>query len=240
MAGAQAPFTFPAPMSKRIFIAIPTLTGKPTPQTETALQCAAMESMGLGWKCKIFRWSHDSLIQRARNVILAKFLKSGYTDLVCVDDDVAWGPGVFTKLMLHDVEFVCGMYRKKLDDECYAVNMVAPVTPTEKGLIEAEAVPFGFVRMTRDAVKKISAHYADQWFAPHEEPTLKAPNIFATDVVDHVFVGEDFMFCRRWKEMGGAIHIDVDLPLHHVSRDTGKMFSGTFRKWLVKEGLIAR
>lgn len=192
-----------------------------------------MEAQSCGWNFHQFRWCQDSIIVHARNLIAAKFMESGMTDLVCLDADIACGPGAFTRLMSHQVDFVGAVYRTKNDVERWPVKGLAggaaqdPVT----GLLEVKDIPFGFTRLTRAAVQKMVDAAGDDWFRACNDEQTKCHKLFWLDINDHTLWGEDFYFCRRWRELGGKVYVDPDIALAHINGD-GKSFPGRFSDFL--------
>jgi hypothetical protein len=217
-------------MNRKAYLAIPSLTGQLKQATEATVMCIKMEAESMGFGLQEFRLVGDSIITHARNTILAHFLKSDATELFCLDADVAFGPGVFTRLMSHRVHFVAAVYRAKQDDERYPVRWPNPTDITvdnRTGLVEANDVPFGCVRISRQAIERMVAASPEDWFDCCYEPGLKCPLLFNTEFKDHQIIGEDFYFCRKWRETGGKVWVDMDIPIHHVG--TERLQDGTVR-----------
>lgn len=57
--------------------------------------------------------ANESLVTRARNVLVAYFLNSDYTHLIFVDSDIEFQVDDFLKLYAHDKDVVVGAYPKK-------------------------------------------------------------------------------------------------------------------------------
>lgn len=228
-------------MKRKIFIGIPALHGKVTPQTQTALACANIEAAGLGWELQEYRWSRDSIITHARNVLLAKFRDSGADEMLWVDSDLGWGPGVFTRLMHHRGDIIAGAYRTKNETERYPVrtfhNPLAWIDGAS-GLMEVESVPLGFCRMSRAAAEGLAEADKDKWFYAASDEKIKCVGVFETGLVDNVYWGEDFFVCRKWRALGGKVYVDPELPLHHVG-DDGTLYSGVYGNWLRKQDPVA-
>lgn len=223
-------------MLKKIFLAVPTISGRCLPATENAIGYMEVEAAAMGWGFEKFFWSQDSLIVHARNVCVAKFLDSDATDMFCLDSDVACGPGAFTRLMSHQADFVCAVYRVKNETEKYAVVGLPYVThqDVKTGLLEVKDVPFGFARVTRDCIEKmVKACGDDGWFWANHEPRFKCWPLFNTEISNHTFWGEDYYFCRKWRELGGRVFVDPDIRLAHVRAD-GTAFAGSLADFLRK------
>jgi GT2 family glycosyltransferase len=56
-------------------------------------------------------------------------------------------------------------------------------------------------------------------------------HLFEFTLENHVLWGEDYTFCRKYRQAGGKVWIDPDIMLHH----TGKMtYTGRFIDTLSK------
>jgi hypothetical protein len=99
------------------------------------------------------------------------------------------------------------------------------------GLMLAQDVPFGCVRVSRPAIEKMVEANKDLWFKASYDPELICPLLFNTEFVDHVFRGEDFYFCQKYRETGGKVWVDSDVPIVHVGHD-GTVYRGNLYKWL--------
>lgn len=220
---------------RKIFLACPSYSGKLKPATQMAIQCFTMEASALGWELEQFHWQNDSLIVHARNAIVGKFLETDCTDLFFVDDDVAVGPGVFTRLMMNPNDFVGAVYRMKKDEETYAVlHMQSDPMPDENGMLEVGGIPFGMVRLRRSVLEKMVDAVKDDWFWAASVPNLKCWMLFNTSVENHIFYGEDILFCRKWRDLGGSIWVDADIPIQHISA-TDKVYPGNYGLYLRKQ-----
>ena len=225
---------------RRVFLAIPTLSGKCLPGTDQAVGFFELEAESMGWGFTQLRWSQDSLIVHARNVCVAKFMESDATDMLFLDSDVACGPGVFTRLMTHTAELVAGVYRVKNDNERYPVIPIdgGAKQDGETGLLEVKDIPFGLVRIRRSVIEKMIAADPDNWFYANNAERTKCHMLFNTEVRDREFHGEDYYFCRKWREIGGKVYIDPEFRLAHVNSD-GKSFAGSFADFLRRHGSIS-
>lgn len=226
-------------MERRILIGTPSINGRRKKASEVAVQCAMLEASGLHWDCEDFIRACDSVISNSRNVLFGKFMAGNYTDMLWLDSDVGIGPGCFTRLMQHPVDFVAAVPRTKYPVERYPVRWLADmgqhVDPAH-GLRQAEGVPFGCVRITRAVGEKmVEAHK----HLSYRVGDADHPNWC---IFDHVFRdgqywGEDFVFCQRWRALGGAVWVDAEIPTTHVRRK-GESYSGHLGNWLRANRLI--
>ena len=56
---------------------------------------------------------NESLIQRARNLLVSHFLKSDATHLMFIDADIHFNPADIIPMMEADKDIICGIYPKK-------------------------------------------------------------------------------------------------------------------------------
>ncbi|MFZ1109855.1 MAG: hypothetical protein WAN43_16090 [Rhodomicrobium sp.] len=222
--------------TKSIFIAVPAY-GDIAPPTMISLLRARDEARQAGWQCDIHIRPGDSMIHRARNAQLTEFLASDATDLLFWDADIAAAPGVFTRLMSHPVDFVGGAYRFRSGPEDYPIRWRGTLTAdpatrllTNPGL----GLPAGFLRVTRAAIERMIAFFPDLWVRERDGSRLLW--LFDFLMIDHEAFSEDFIFCQRWREAGGAVWLDPSLLLHHTGSRT---VSGAYTHFLGRQ-LAAR
>lgn len=214
---------------KKILIAIPAYTGQVHYTTLGALNLAYSEAAKAGWEIGLSIRSTDSIISRARNVAVADLLRSDCTDLLFLDADVGFGPGVFTRLMSHQVELVCGIYPVRALPENYPVRPLKNwLAYDANGLMEVEAAPTGLMRITRAALEAVVGAHSDEWYEDPTAPGLRIPNVFDFQLVEHEYWSEDYTFCKRYAATGGKVWIDPDLALTHAGDTTYKGHFGEF------------
>ena len=211
--------------SRSVFVAVPTYSGEISAPAATSLMRARDEAIAAGWDCTVNFRALDSMLPRCRNVMLTDFLRSGATDFVFWDADIATAPGAFARLLAHAVDFVGGLYRCRSDPERYIFRKLpgALAEDPRTGLVEVEGIGTGFMRVTRAAVERMIAAFPDLWVDDRAAGRLVW--LFDFELRDHEYYSEDFVFCRRWRETGGKVWVDPDLPFHHIG---AKTFSGRF------------
>lgn len=246
----------PETSERKILICIPAGSGEPDNSTQVACADAAREAHALGWKTVQMVRATDSMLVRARDVLFSAFYASDCSDVLFVDDDVAWNPGTFTKIMSHafdkdghPVELVAGVYPGRGDPLDYVVRpLQISRRPGEvqggiertgvyldvqypSGLAEVEGAATGFMRLTRAGAQRMVEAHADDWY---EDPTAKGLRIY--HLFDFVFrrerrqlFSEDYIFCERFRAAGGRVFVDVDLTLHHTGKKT---WTGNFGEFL--------
>jgi hypothetical protein len=212
---------------RTVFLAIPCHSQNLDFKTASSLLYAISDANHYKFQIQVVFRAGDSLVHKARNVLLAEFVKSGYTDLFCVDDDISWEPGTFGRMVMHPVDFVAGCYRSKQVEPHYFVRPIDGkfVRDPKTGLIEVETAPAGFLRITRKAVDMMIANCKeDEWFTDHAAPGHdKIWQLFDMSFENNTLWGEDYVFCRNFRRAGGRVWVDPDILLHHTGKAT---FSG--------------
>ena len=109
----------------------------------------------------------------------------------------------------------------------------------ENGCIEVSHSPTGCMLIKRSVIEKMIEKYPEMRISqptiingkPVEKPFLY--NFFDTmfDPVTHTYMGEDFAFCKRWKDIGGKCHAIVDQLISHVGEH---QYCGRFSDELIQ------
>ena len=184
---------------------------------------------------------NESLVHRARNVSVGRFMQKSDADyFMFVDADIDFEPESVIRLIesKHDIAVAC--YPKKCvfwdqaktsiekgEDKNMAmvssslvVNFGAQNRAIENGFIEVLDGPTGFMLIKREVFEKMEAHYTDlNCVNDHQNRDFdKYCALFdcMIDPVSRRYLSEDYAFCRRWQQIGGKIHADINTTLGHV------------------------
>lgn len=218
-------------MSQKAYVAMMS-RDKPEIETSLALLNAMRDLEKAGGRMTLKYVVRDSIIPKTRNQFVADFLASDCTDLVMLDDDVVWEHKALQRLLSHDCDVVGGVYPKRRDPIEYPVRRLEGAEYDQQtGLLEVQFLPTGFLRIRRNALEAMVKHYehlrykdddanggyahALFWFDLHPDP----------DTGEMTVWGEDFTFCRRWRDMGGQVFLDTLLRFKHMGR---KAYEGCY------------
>ena len=171
----------------------------------------------------------DSLITRARNVLVAQFMAGEFTHLLFIDGDIKWEPEAVLRLIaasqFKDIEVAGGIYPKKALPSAFPVNFVAGSESSlnqhpDTGYIEIKDAPTGFLMVRRSAFEKMMAAYPERKCCFRENsPVKELPFEYALfDCVidsDGRYLSEDFGFSRLWQKCGGKVWMDPEIKLSH-------------------------
>lgn len=214
---------------KHVYIFMPTYTGTPRIETLFALMDLHKGLTEKGWHATWKFTVGDSIIPRSRNMAVADFLsRPECTDLVMLDDDLEWEPGAVMRLLSHPCDVVGGTYPKRQEDIEFPIKRLKGAVPDpQTGLLEVKALPTGFLRMTRHALETMTKARPDLAYQEKLVRTGKAWCLFWFDLLPdeddpgaelRTLWGEDYTFCRRWRELGGKVYCDTLLTFRHFGK----------------------
>jgi hypothetical protein len=169
-----------------------------------------------------------SFLPRLRDLLTKDFLDSGAEFMLCVDSDIAWTVAdldlLWSRLreLTLDREMVAGLYPKKsLRD----TRPIAALLENEQGgMREAACVGAGFLLVHRKGIERMVDRYQDLAY-PSDAVNPESGTSYGlwspfcavkTQNGSAMYLGEDYSFCQRWREMGGKIWALPDVRLGHV------------------------
>lgn len=224
-------------MKKHVVVAVPSTSGFVHIGTSRAIINDVVKMLGLGWAVTIEDEIGSSDIYDCRAALVEKFLaRSDATHLMMVDSDVQWPRGAIPRLVDHNVDFAAALYPQRKDPLTYALQYLNDdkvLTPDpETGLIEMAGVSAGFICLTRGMLERMIDHYhSDPIAGLYERNGQRRIALWDPYRLPGSLrkFGEDYAFCRRWRDMGGKIWVDPDIPMAHVGL---KVFGANFTDWL--------
>lgn len=204
---------------------------------------------------EILTIGNESLITRARNGIVAKFMANDdLTHLMFVDADITFPWFGIVRLLLADKDLCGGCYPKKsinwekvkrtinknqaIDQKeliarsvDYVFNPVyynttdgQLVAQVENGLVRVKDVATGFMLIKKNVITTLKYKYPELKYRNnvagyHVENTEdNFYNFFDVGIDDEsrVYLSEDYLFCKRWRECGGDLWLDLSINLNHT------------------------
>jgi len=190
--------------------------------------------------------AHDSLVPRARNTLMAKFLDTpALTHLFFIDADIEFPPEAIGRMLDLDEDVVAGMYPLKVvhwpqvakhaatarEDELPQTGLNYVGIPCKgeeleekKGFVTGSYAGTGFMLIKRAAAERMAAAYPEtkykmaQTYPIPKTQSANNYNLFdcVVDPDTGTYLSEDFTFCRRWRAIGGKIWLDRQTRLTHV------------------------
>lgn len=212
----------------KIFVAIPAYDRKLCCETAAALLQEQAVANAANIQLQVSFLPGCCYVDKARNQLASEFLESGADRLVFIDADVAWEPGALIKIARQTKDFVGGCYRHKRDEETYPIEWIKDRaelwSDPETGLIEVEALPGGFLSLSREVFERLAHAFTDRTYF-HEGHEFHA-------YFHQPFGwGEDGRFCAEWRAIGGQVWLEPLLTLTHVDA-AGRHYVGNIGHWL--------
>jgi glycosyltransferase involved in cell wall biosynthesis len=173
-------------------------------------------------------------ISNARATMLRKALDAGADIIVFIDHDVSWRPQDLLKLVETEGDFVAGTYRFKKPEVEYMGQLLSddsgrPIVRAD-GCVKAFCAPAGFIKITREAVRKMMRSYPELIYGDETRPHF---DFFQHGAHKGVWFGEDYAACRRWIDAGGDIWTPPDLSIDHYTTDS--VFAGNLHEFLMRQ-----
>ncbi len=189
----------------------------------------------------------DALITRARQNLVAHFLGNpAATHLLFIDADIAFEPAQIFRLLRFNVEIAAAVYptkridwprvqalvrdgRQNLESAAlsYVLEFDDPARIEQRdGFARARYAGTGFLMIRRDALLRMIEAYPDLHYTrehQQQDPLTGSPWRYALfdcliDPPGGTYLSEDYSFCKRWRDIGGAIWIDLESRLTHVGQ----------------------
>ena len=207
---------------------------RPTSHLVESLERAVPLLREHGWKDVFIPEIGCPYISNARATMLRKALDIGAETIVFLDYDLSFDPQDLLRLIEAPDQVNAGTYRfKKPEVEYMATLKVQPddrPIVREDGLIQADKVPAGFLKITKEGVQRFMRAFPELLYGD--------PDHYSIDLFNHgahkgVWYGEDYAFSRRWAELGGEIWLLPNLNLNHHS--ASQTYAGNFHEFLLAQ-----
>ena len=215
----------------RVHFCVP-FFGRPFPQTLAALGDSAGPIKDAGWEISTDIQYNNPYISNARNQMLRAALDRKADAIVFMDHDVSWDPLDLLKLIETPGDVVAGTYRFKQKDVEYMGAVLPdihgnpqvrevgkihdPWDPNFDDAIVGFCAPAGFLKITPNCVDRFMEAYPQLVYGPRHAPSV---DLFNHGVYDRVWYGEDYAFCRNWRNAGGELLLLPNLNISHWLRE---------------------
>jgi hypothetical protein len=192
-----------------------------------------------------FQLMKSSLVTQGRNLCVSAFLESNADHFLFIDSDISFSVRSIYRLFQspYEVTFVAYPMKtidadkfkadeeKRPDDAPNTKGLIFPVElmntaniDMKDGFIEVEKGPTGCMMIKRSAFEKLIKAHPELKIKQQTYINGKAVdrpnyyNFFDTyfDPVNKTYSGEDFYFCKIWKELGEKIYCIADEEIGHV------------------------
>lgn len=225
-------FGTPPTGGKNVVFCVPILR-RPYPQFITSLEASIPLVKEAGWTELLVQEIDNPYIGGARAKMLRKALDRNADVIVFLDYDLQWKPGDLLKLIETPGDVIAGTYRCKIEEEQYmgAVFSGPNGSPELRadGCIKASVAPAGFLKVTSQAIDLFMGAYPELCYGPRYRQSV---DLFNHGAHERLWWGEDYAFCRRYREKCGDVWILPDLDITHWKGDVPH--PGNFHKFLLR------
>jgi len=153
-----------------------------------------------------FSVSEGTYLQKARNEIHNKFLKSKYEYMMMLDSDILFPENMLQTLMSHNLPIVGGWYRDKKSEDHHP-TVYDFVSDEEKFSV------FRHRKVAGTGLEKVDATGAGCWLMNKETAIALGEDPYGHNISGG---GEDFILCRKLMELGIPLHVDWSVSCAHV------------------------
>lgn len=205
------------------------------------------ECMKRGVSMAVQLLGNESLVQRARNILIEQFYQSGAKFLLFLDSDLAFSPGAIIDRLLefgrtHPDAVVTGAYPKKSYDFSrikpgakepvamqtvdFNINIVDSKARVENGYVKVLDSATGCMLLPRQVIHKMREAYPElkcvNDINPGKHPVKEYVAIMdcMIDPDTKRYLSEDYAFCRRFQQVGGDIYVDLTSGMCHIGTHT--------------------
>lgn len=225
-----------------IFFATPCYGGMLTDQYFLSMFRTQQLLMEHGIDFRITTLRNESLVTRARNILVAMFLESNCTHMMFIDADIEFDADSIIRMLALDKDIIAGAYPKKTLPIDYAINFKFKDAERKQvnasnGAVEVLDASTGFFLMKREVFDKMILEYPELHYKNDSSIDTKFNKycyaFFDTwlDPKDNRYLSEDYTFCRRWQAIGGQIWLDPNTKLNHVGSYTFAGDIGSVFDW---------
>jgi len=240
----------PAKPAPSIFLATPAYGGLTYIHYVQSLLGLQTACSARGVRLRVEMMGGEALIQRGRARMLARFLnETDASHILFCDADIGFAPENVWRLLESGHEVVAGVAPAKFlnweraraavlagatDLQTAAQQYVVRFMPTpdnsvqvEEGFARVAYCGTGFMLISRKAARTVVEAYPELTakMGDMAEGGGDAVMVFDTMIEPDTgqYLSEDYAFCRRWRDQGGEIWVDLESSLTHVGAAT---FSG--------------
>jgi hypothetical protein len=209
---------------RKLMVAIPAYDNKLNIDSAFALSNLAVQVGQLGVKLYLTHLSGCSLITKARNSLVADFLKSDADTLLFVDADVVITADAVLRLMALSIgkDITAGIYpRRGMDRKFfldYYLDEQNALVFDKNGLMRVKRIGTGFMMIQRHVIETMIANHPE-WAYNNNVDNRTDHAIFDLKIVDGEYYGEDYLFCDRAVEDGFTVYLDPSISLPHVGQE---------------------
>lgn len=160
----------------------------------------------------------DSLVTRARNKTVKKFLETDGEYLLFIDSDIIFRQEDIIRLRSHGKMVAGGVYLKKKLPYSPVCNRLLG---NEDGLHKMAEIGTGFMMIHRSVFDAIKAKYPEHVYKNEgDEESGEYYDYFRVGVVEGRYLSEDYYFCWLARQCGYDVFLDPEILVKHEGKAT--------------------
>ena len=164
-----------------------------------------------------------SVVSRARNLLVKDMVDSDATDLLFIDSDINFEPDDILRLMAWGADpkkgIVAGVPRTRSENKVYIADLDydenGELTMNGMGLVRGKRVATAFMLIRREVFEQMMAAHPE-WVYKDQRSDRMIPCLIDFKLTEEGYIGEDFLFCDRARELGFEVWIDPTIKLGHM------------------------
>jgi hypothetical protein len=164
-----------------------------------------------------------SVVSRARNLLVKDMLETNATDLLFIDSDINFEPEHIFRLMAWGADpkkgIVAGVPRTRSENKVYIADLDyddnGELTMNGMGLVRGKRVATAFMLIRREVFEQMMEANPD-WTYYDKRTDRMIPCLFDFKLTEEGYMGEDFLFCDRARELGFEVWVDPTITLGHM------------------------
>lgn len=176
---------------------------------------AAMVASGV--EVTVEQVKNSCFVAMSRNMLLKKFMDSKATHMLMIDDDMGWSRYAPLKMLAEGKDFIAGAGPVK-GEKRFAADMIEK----EGNLVTVREIGGAFILLSRNMVKRMVEEYKHLSHPVFDD----FPHLFEDKYTKNQWIGEDYVFCERWREIGGEVYCYPDIDFEHLGN---KVLTGNYK-----------
>jgi len=214
-------------------LGLPTYDFKISAKLAISLASFCVQAQQHGVDIQICNISGCSVVSRVRNLIASDFLASDCTDLMFIDSDINFDAEDIFRLMAWNIDpkkgIVAGIPVARKKGKVYISTLDTDdnehIFMDKMGLVRAKRVATAFMMIRRDVFTQLKDAHPEWVYHDEKKVGDEMIAFFDFALKDGNYIGEDFLFCDRARELGFEVWIDPTIKLGHMGVEE---FAGSF------------
>lgn len=214
-------------------LGLPTYDFKMSAKLAISLASFCVKAQQHGIDIQICNISGCSVVSRVRNLIAFDFMQSDCTDLMFIDSDINFDAEDIFRLMAWNSDpkkgIVAGIPVARKKGKVYISTLDTDdnehIFMDKMGLVRAKRVATAFMIIRREVFEKMYEAHPEWRYHDEKKVGDEMFAYFDFALVDGQYVGEDYLFCDRARELGFEVWIDPTIKLGHMGMNE---FEGSF------------